>query len=59
MVEARQGGSELDFAAAEQNLIYPPATKGGTDKYAAPCQLLPLFVSLRERSKRNVRCALL
>ncbi len=28
MVEARQGGSELDFADAEQNLIYPPATKG-------------------------------
>ena len=35
MVEARQGGSELDFADAEQDLIYPPATAGGTDKYAA------------------------
>ena len=48
MVEARQGGSELDFADAAQfdgaefryigmfrNFIYPPATAGGTDKYAA------------------------
>jgi len=43
MVEARQGGSELDFADAE-NLIYPPATAGGTTAMRMKFTLALLFV---------------
>ena len=43
MVEARQGGSELDFGGAE-NLIYPPATAGGTTAMRMKFTLALLFV---------------
>src|SRR5947207_5785134 len=43
MVEARQGASELDFGGAE-NLIYPPATAGGTTAMRMKFTLALLFV---------------